>query len=268
MNMPLINTEEDFLWSSMRAEAAAASEQQPLMARFFHDNILKHSEFSSALRFYLSHYLATDTLSAAMINDVFTMAMTEDASIEQKMRQDLLAHYTRDAACEHYMTPFLYYKGYHAVQSYRLAHYLWQQKRTLLASYIQGRIAELFDVDIHPAATIAGGFMMDHATGVVIGETSLIEENVSMLHGVTLGGSGLAVGKRHPTLRQGVLISVGAKILGDIDIGEGAKIGAGSVVLTSMPAHATVVGVPAVVVGQSNCDMPALEMDHQIESER
>ncbi|MFT5420159.1 MAG: serine O-acetyltransferase [Candidatus Endobugula sp.] len=262
-----ISNDVDPLWRSMRDEALQASEQQPLMASFFHANLLNHTSFAAAISSYLSNHLATDTLPAMMIRDVFEQAMTCDSSIEKKMRQDLLAHYTRDPACDQHITPFLYFKGYHAIQSYRLAHCLWQQKRTLLATYIQSRIAELFDVDIHPGAIIGGGLMVDHATGVVIGETTVIEDNVSMLHAVTLGGSGAATGKRHPTIRQGVLLSVGAKVLGNIDIGEGVKIGAGSVVLESMPAHATVVGVPAKVVGKSNCDMPALEMDHQLEGD-
>lgn len=257
----------DTLWQYMRSEAQAASDAQPLMASFFHSNILNHANFSSAIRFYLSNHLASDHLSAMMLNDVFEVAMQADPSIEMCMCQDLLAHYIRDPACEQYITPFLYFKGYRAMQSYRIAHHLWLKERTLLASYIQSRVSELFDVDIHPAAKIAGGIMVDHATGVVIGETAVIEENVSMLHAVTLGGSGADKGQRHPIIRKGVLISVGAKILGNIDIGEGAKIGAGSVVLENVPAHVTVAGVPAKIVGRSSCDMPALEMDHQIESE-
>ncbi len=267
MNMQPIDT-VDNLWLAMCDEANKASQQQPLMASFFHANILNHKDFTSAISFYLSNHLSTETVSAMMMRDVCLQAMEEDPSIEQNMRQDLMAHYTRDPACEQHITPFLYFKGFHAVQSYRIAHYLWQKKRTLLAFYIQSRVAELFDVDIHPGAVIGGGLMVDHATGVVIGETSIVENNVSMLHAVTLGGSGAKSGKRHPTIRSGVLISVGAKILGDIEIGECTKIGGGSVVLESMPAKSTVVGVPAKVVGKSSCDMPSLEMDHQIEAAR
>jgi len=194
-------------------------------------------------------------------------AIADDSTIEKKMMQDLLAHYHRDAACDQYITPFLYFKGYHAVQSYRITHWLWQQKRFMLAAYIHSRIAELFDVDIHPAAAIAGGLMVDHATGVVIGETAVIEEDVSMLHAVTLGGSGVSEGQRHPTICKGVLLSVGAKVLGNIKVGEGAKIGAGSVVLDNVPARATMVGVPARMVGREKTDMPALDMDHQVNAE-
>jgi serine O-acetyltransferase len=262
-----ITNDSDFVWQIMREEAVQASQQSPLMASFFHANIINHSSFASAISFYLANHLATSTVPAMMVYTIFEQTMAADPTIEQKMRQDLLAHYERDPACEQHITPFLYFKGYHAIQSYRIAHYLWQTKRTVLARYFQSRISEQFDVDIHPAAVIGGGLMVDHATGVVIGETTIIEDNVSMLHAVTLGGSGALSGKRHPTIRQGVLLSVGVKILGNIEIGEGAKVGAGSVVLENMPAHSTIVGVPAKVVGRSNCDMPALEMDHQIESE-
>ncbi len=262
-----VSNESEQVWQAMRAEALSASEQQPLMASFFHSNILNHHSFVSAISFYLSNHLSTDAIPSMIIRDIFEEALGTDPSIQQKMIADLLAHYQRDPACDQHITPFLYFKGYHAIQSHRIAHYLWQQKRTLLATYIQSRIAELFDVDIHPAASIAGGLMVDHATGVVIGETSIIKENVSMLHAVTLGGSGSKGGKRHPTIEPCVLLSVGAKILGDITVGEGAKVGAGSVVLTSMPAHSTVVGVPARAIGKASCDMPALEMDHQLDGE-
>lgn len=266
MNDAVINNVTE-LWQAMREEAEQASQQQPLMASFFHSNILNHKTFASAISFFLSSHLENEDLSAMMIRDVFEQAIREDSTIEQKMMQDLLAYYERDPACDQYMTPFLYFKGYHAIQSYRVAHYLWQQKRMLLALYFQHRVAQLFDVDIHPAAAIDSGLMIDHATGVVIGETAVIEKNVSMLHSVTLGGSGSESCKRHPTIREGVLISVGAKVLGNIEVGQGAKIGAGSVVLDAVPAHATVVGVPAKVVGRSRSDMPSLDMDHQLEGE-
>jgi len=250
------------VWACLREEARVASEQQPLMASYFHANILNHDTFASAISFFLSHHLASEYVSAMILRDVFVQAIKSDPSIEQRMLQDLMAHYTRDPTCDEYVTPLLYFKGYHAIQSYRIAHWLWQEGRTLFAYYMQNRIAELFHVDVHPAAQIAGGLMLDHATGVVIGETTVIEENVSMLHAVTLGGSGATIGKRHPTIGRGVLLSAGAKVLGGISIGEGTSIGAGSVVLESMPANSTVVGVPARVVGRSRSAMPSLDMDH------
>jgi serine O-acetyltransferase len=250
------------VWACLCDEAQAASEQQPLMASYFHANVLNHDTFSSAISFFLSHHLATEYVPSMVVRDVFMQAIKSDPSIEERMLQDLIAHYTRDPTCEEYVTPLLYFKGYHAIQSYRIAHWLWQQGRTLFAYYMQSRIAELFHVDVHPAAQIAGGLMVDHATGVVIGETTVIEENVSMLHAVTLGGSGATTGKRHPTIGRGVLLSAGAKVLGGISIGAGTSIGAGSVVLESMPANSTVVGVPARVVGRSRSSMPSLDMDH------
>jgi serine O-acetyltransferase len=161
--------------------------------------------------------------------------------------------------------PFLFFKGYHALQSYRAAHWLWQQGRECLALFLQNRISQVFDVDIHPGARIGRGVMIDHATGVVIGETVVLEDNVSMLHGVTLGGSGCGKGDRHPKIRAGVLIGVGAKILGNIEIGEGAKIGAGSVVLDAVAAHTTVAGVPAKLIGRPRGDEPSRDMDHHLD---
>lgn len=254
------------IWRQMCDEAQKASQQQPLMASFFTNNILNHDDFASAISFYLSSHLDTDTVPAMLIRDVFLEAIADDVSIEQKMQQDLLAHYQRDPACDQYITPLLFFKGYHAVQSYRIAHWLWQQNRRLLAYYLQSRVSQLFDVDIHPAAKIGGGLMIDHATGVVIGEMSVIGDNVSMLHAVTLGGSGSQGGDRHPKVGSGVLLSAGAKLLGNINVGECAKIGAGSLVLSDVPAHATAVGVPAKVVGISG-DTPALSMDHSVETE-
>lgn len=250
------------IWQRLQEEARRASEEQPLMASYFHANILNHESFSSAIRFFLANHLSNGAVSSMMMQDVFFKAMSDDASIEQAMLQDLMAHYTRDPACDQLMTPLLYFKGYHAIQSYRIAHWLWRQQRQLLAYYIQSRMSILFDVDIHPAADIAGGLMVDHATGVVIGETAVIKESVSMLHAVTLGGSGAFKGKRHPTIEPGVLLSAGAKILGGITIGEGTSVGAGSVVLNNMPSHSTVVGVPARVVGRSRSSMPSLDMEH------
>jgi serine O-acetyltransferase len=261
-SMPTEQANSDDVWLSLREEARVAIEQQPLMSSYFHANILNHDTFASAISFFLSHHLANQYVSSMILRDVFMQAMQSDPSIEARMLQDLIAHFTRDPTCEQYVTPLLYFKGYHAIQSYRIAHWLWQQKRTLFAYYMQSRIAELFHVDIHPAAQIAGGLMVDHATGVVIGETTVIEENVSMLHAVTLGGSGATIGKRHPTIGRGVLLSAGAKVLGGISIGEGTSIGAGSVVLESMPKNCTVVGVPARVVGRSRSAMPSLDMKH------
>ena len=160
--------------------------------------------------------------------------------------------------------PFLFFKGFHALQAYRLAHWLWNEKRRHLALYLQTRVSDLFAVDIHPAARIGSGIMMDHATGIVIGETAVVEDNVSMLHAVTLGGTGKEAGDRHPKIRTGVLIGAGAKILGNIEIGKGARVAAGSVVLQNVPPCKTVAGVPAKVIGDSGCAEPAREMDQML----
>jgi serine O-acetyltransferase len=170
----------------------------------------------------------------------------------------------RDAACNKYSTPLLYFKGYQAIQAYRVAHYYWKRDRHDLALFLQSRISEVFGVDIHPAARIGRGILLDHATSVVIGETAVVEDNVSMLHEVTLGGTGKETGDRHPKVRQGVLIAAGAKILGNVEIGEGAKVGCGAVVLENVAPHTTVVGVPARPVGITLSHSPALDMDHRI----
>lgn len=258
--------EERAIWTAICEEAKQASQQQPELASFFHANILNHSLFSKSLSFFLANQLESRSVPAMMVNDVFEKAFASEPQLIQQMLNDLLAHYTRDAACDQYSMPLLYFKGFHAMQSYRIAHWLWRQQRQLLARYFQHRIAELFDVDIHPAAQVGSGIMLDHATGLVVGETAIIEDNVSMLHGITLGGSGVIHQKRHPKVSQGVLLSVGAKLLGNIVIGEGAKIGAGSLVLQDVPAYATVVGVPGRVIARNPvASMPSLDMNHVIE---
>ena len=167
----------------------------------------------------------------------------------------------RDTAVELWSTPLLYLKGFHAIQSYRITHYLWNQNRKALALYLQNQISVAFDVDIHPAAKIGHGIMFDHATGIVVGETSVIENDVSILQGVTLGGTGKESGDRHPKVREGVMIGAGAKILGNIEVGKYAKIGANSVVLQPVPECATAAGVPARIIGKDKDAKPAFEMN-------
>jgi serine O-acetyltransferase len=252
-------------WNTIRAEAAQASQSEPLLASFYHATILNHSSFSSAISFHLANKLDSQAMPALMIRDIFLEAMLADVSIEVAMLADIGAHHDRDPACDAYNMPLLFFKGYHALQSYRIAHWLWKQKRECLALFFQNQISQQFDVDIHPGAKIGKGIMLDHATGVVIGETAIVDDDVSMLHGVTLGGSGSTQGQRHPVIRRGVLIGVGAKILGHVEIGEGAKIGAGSVVLTSVAPHTTVAGVPARPIGHNIIAEPAFNMDHGLE---
>ena len=252
------------IWTSMREEAAAAGRDEPMLASYYHASILNHASFEGAIGFHLANKLASPSVPAMVVREVFDDALAADASIVQAMYRDISAYKERDPACDKYFMPFLYFKGFHALQAYRIAHWLWSQQRHSLALYLQNQISQTFGVDIHPGARIGSGIMIDHATGVVVGETAVIDDDVSMLHAVTLGGTGCQGGDRHPKVRRGVLISAGAKILGNIEVGEGAKIGAGSVVLEPVPPHTTVAGVPAKVVGRPQVESPALAMDHQL----
>lgn len=260
MNQPQIVD----IWEIIRAEALQASIAEPILASFYHATILNHDMFSAAISFHLANKLDSQTMPALMIREILLSAMRADPAIEIAMWADIVAHRERDPACNAYSMPLLFFKGYQALQSHRIAHWLWLQGRECLALFLQNQISQQFDVDIHPGARIGKGIMIDHATGVVIGETVIIEDNVSLLHGVTLGGSGCGKGQRHPVIHSGVLIGVGAKILGHVDIGEGAKIGAGSVVLNSVAAHTTVAGVPAKAIGHPVVAEPALNMDHRL----
>src|SRR5690625_3379563 len=199
-----------------------------------------------------------------MIREVFDAAMAQDPEIEAAMRADIRAHRERDPACDRYFTPFLFFKGYHALQAYRVGHCLWRSERRSLALYLQHQISQMVYVDMHPGARIGRGIMIDHAAGVVVGETAVVEDNVSILHAVTLGGTGREGGDRHPKIREGLLISAGAKILSNIDVGAGAKVGAGSEVLDSVPARTTVAGVPARIVDRPRCESRARDMYHEL----
>ena len=256
--------QNDEVWEAIRKEASLDANQEPTLASFLYSVILNHKSLEGALSFHLASKLASSTLPELPLRDLMDEALSDSSAIGDSVRADIKAVCKRDPACRGYSTPFLFFKGFHALQSYRIAHYYWQHDRQPLALYLQSRISDVFAVDIHPAAKIGNGILLDHATGIVIGETAVVEDNVSMLHGVTLGGTGKESGDRHPKVRHGVLISAGAKILGNIEIGEGAKIGAGSVVLNDIPPHTTAVGVPAEIVGHPKSDQPALEMDHKI----
>ncbi|HEY7884362.1 MAG TPA: serine O-acetyltransferase [Cellvibrionaceae bacterium] len=256
------------IWQEIRREATDASRAEPVLASFYHACILNHHTLADAVSFHLANLLGSQIVPAMQIREVFTRAMQQDASILQALCRDIEAWCERDPACDQYLLPLLYFKGFHALQSYRFSHYLWQQQRRVMALYLQNRISEMFAVDIHPAARIGAGIMIDHATGVVIGETAVVGDDVSMLHAVTLGGSGKSSGDRHPKVGKGVLISAGAKILGNIHIGDYARIGAGSVVLADIAAHQTAVGVPARVTGRTGTDKPASEMNHCIDEDR
>jgi serine O-acetyltransferase len=255
--------EQDVVWTSIRSELERDAKNEPALSNFIHEAVLKYESFESVLGHYLSEKLSTPMLSGERVEAVILEALEDDKRIGEAARADILAVIDRDPACPGYSVPLLYFKGYQSLQCYRVANWLWRNNRRAMALYLQSRISELFGVDIHPAAKIGKGILMDHATGIVIGETATVEDNVSMLHEVTLGGTGKEKGIRHPTIRAGVLIGAGAKILGNVEVGEGAKIGAGSVVISDVPAHTTVAGVPARIVGDVKTETPALQMDHR-----
>ncbi|GAB4531553.1 MAG: serine O-acetyltransferase [Amphiplicatus sp.] len=256
----------DQTWSRMRVEAATSAAQEPALASFLHATILNHPTFEDALSYRLAQKLSDREMNAMLWREVCAEAYRSEPRIVEAALADLLAVYERDPACFEYVQPFLYFKGYLALQAQRVANWLWRKNRRALALYLQSRMSELFQVDIHPATRIGKGVFIDHATGVVIGETAVIEDDVSILQNVTLGGTGKEIGDRHPKIRRGALISVGAKVLGNIEVGEGAKVAAGSVVLKSVRPHCTVAGVPAVPVGDC-AKTPAETMDQRLENE-
>ncbi|MEG3767328.1 serine O-acetyltransferase [Alteromonas sp. 14N.309.X.WAT.G.H12] len=261
--MHAFSASADF-WLTLKHEAQQIADNEPLLASYIHACILTHHNFESSLSFILSNKLADEVMPAIAIREVFDEAYLLDPNITEAAITDIQAVFERDAAVKDYLTPLLYFKGFHAVQAHRMAHYLWQHGRHQLALFLQSRNSETFGVDIHPAAKIGKGVMFDHATGIVVGETAVVEDNVSILQSVTLGGTGNESGDRHPKIRQGVLVGAGAKILGNIEIGEGSKVGAGSVVLDNVPAHVTVVGVPAKVVGRPGCQRPCESMHQNV----
>lgn len=253
------------IWPQIREEALEASRQEPILASFFHASIINHKSLAEALTFHLAGVLDSAALPATLVREVCDQATRADPGIVEAAAADIEAYYDRDPACDRYVVPLLYYKGYQAIQAHRVAHWLYQRQRTSFALYIQNQVATRFSVDIHPAARLGKGLMLDHATGLVVGETAVIGDSVSMLHGVTLGGCGLSTGDRHPKVRDGVLLSAGAKLLGNIEVGAGARIAAGSVVLSDVPPNATAAGVPAKIVGQAGKKPAALDMDQRFD---
>ncbi len=251
----------DPVWSSLREQAKAMAEREPALASFVHAAILNHERLEEALAYHIAHKIGGNDVSPMMAREIFEDILKADPAIGQAVRADLSAVYERDPACHSHAQAFLFFKGFHALQTYRLAHWLWTHGRQPLSLFLQSRMSEIFAIDIHPAAKIGRGIMMDHGTGIVIGETAVVEDDVSMLHGVTLGGTGKEEGDRHPKVRRGVLLSAGVKVLGNIEIGEYSRVGAGSVVLKPVPARCTVAGVPAKVIGCPGCDRPAQEMN-------
>lgn len=257
----------DPIWSAVRDEATAAVERDPLLAAFLYSTILNHPTLEDAVIHRIASRLDHPDMSAALIVQTFEAMHADQPDWSNIVRTDIQAYYDRDPACDRFIMPVLYFKGFHAIQTHRLAHWLWNAGRRDFALYLQSRSSAVFQTDINPAAKMGKGIFIDHATGLVVGETAVIEDNVSMLHGVTLGGTGKAGGDRHPKIRYGVLIGAGAKILGNIEVGHCAKVAAGSVVLNSVPHNKTVAGVPARVVGESGCDQPSRQMDQLLPSQ-
>ncbi len=251
-------------WDRLRGEAENAASHEPILAGYLNASILSHSSLAAALAYHLARKLGDGDLNALQLRTVFQDTFADDPHIVARADRDMAAVYERDPACLSYLQPFLYFKGYQALQAWRAAHHLWTTGRQTLAMHLQSLVSERFNVDIHPGAKIGAGVMIDHASGVVVGETAEIGDDCSLLHSVTLGGTGAEGGDRHPKIGRGVMIGAGAKVLGNIRIGDEARIAAGSVVLHDVRARCTVAGVPARPVGDCAPE-PAKRMDQLIE---
>ena len=236
-------------------------ENEPLLGGLVHSSLLHHPSLERALAYRFSLKLASGEMSEQILREIADEAYASDPSIGQAARADVTAVFDRDPACLRFIQPILFFKGYQAIQAYRIGHWLWQNGRRDMSYFVQMRVSETFGVDIHPAAKIGRGIMIDHAHSIVIGETAVVGDNVSMLHSVTLGGTGKEDGDRHPKIGDGVLIGAGAKVLGNIHVGHCSRIAAGSVVLQDVPPNTTVAGVPAKVVGEAGCAQPSVTMD-------
>ncbi|WP_297697212.1 serine O-acetyltransferase [Phenylobacterium sp.] len=252
------------VWAALRNEAAQAAKQESALASVLAATILNHESLGDALSYQLARKLGDQELRAMTLRDIFEEAYDGHPELVAIAEDDLKAVFERDPACKGYVQPFLFFKGFQALQTQRVAHWLWGHGRETLAFYLQSRMSELFQVDIHPATRIGRGIFMDHGTGIVIGETAVVGDDVSMLHGVTLGGTGAERDDRHPKIGKGVLLGAGAKVLGNIEIGDYAKIASGSVVLKPVPKGCTAAGVPARLVNCPTCDEPARSMDHTL----
>lgn len=255
----------ELLWRDMRIRAKEIAEAEPALRALLKEVILDQQCLSSALGVRLARKLARQDSPIENLIPLLAGLLEDNPALVESASDDLEAILERDPACNSALEPLMYYKGFFAVTTYRIANHLWHDSRRAMALYLQSLSSEVFGVDIHPAASIGSGILLDHATSFVVGETAVIEDNVSILHEVTLGGTGNEVGARHPIVRSGVLIGAGAKILGPVEIGQGAKIGAGSVVLGDVPPHTTVAGVPAEIVGVSREESPARAMNQSFE---
>ena len=256
----------DPVWTRIREEGEQATRDEPLLGGLIHASILHHTKLERALSYRISLKLSSGEMSEQLLREICDAAYASDPALSDAARADLVATFERDAVCHRFLQPLLYFKGYQAVQAYRIGHWLWTEGRRDLAYFIQMRVSEVFGVDIHPGARIGQGIMIDHAHSIVIGETAVVGDNVSMLHSVTLGGTGKEDHDRHPKIGNGVLIGAGAKVLGNINVGHCSRIAAGSVVLEEVPPMKTVAGVPAKIVGEAGCAQPSITMDQLLRS--
>ena len=255
----------DPIWATLREEADAVVRAEPALGGFVHATVLAHDRLEESVCHRLAQRLNHSDVDAGLIAKTFDQVLAANPDIGDIIRADLQAVYDRDPAVTRYLEPLLYFKGFHALVAHRFAHELWNAGRKDFALYLQSQSSRIFAVDIHPAARIGRGIMFDHATGIVIGETAVVGDNCSLLHGVTLGGNGKESGDRHPKIGNNVLLAAGAKVLGNISVGDCSKVAGGSVVLQSVPKNKSVAGVPAKVVGDSNCPEPARAMDQRLE---
>ncbi|TPW29522.1 serine O-acetyltransferase [Martelella alba] len=257
----------DPIWASLKAEAQQALERDPILAAFLYSTILNHRSLEDCVIYRICERLDHPDVQAILLRQTFDEMRADWPEWGEILRVDIQAVYDRDPACTRFMEPVLYFKGFHAIQTHRLAHWLWNNGRKDFALYLQSRSSSVFQCDINPAAKMGKGIFLDHATGVVVGMTAVIGDDVSILQGVTLGGTGKETGDRHPKIGHSVLIGAGAKVLGNIEVGDCSRIAAGSVVLKPVPRCSTVAGVPARVVGAAGCADPARSMDQLIASD-
>src|SRR3974390_2066188 len=254
----------DPVWTRIRGEAEEVTRREPELTTFMYENILHHDRLEDAIVHRVAQRLDHADVSADLIRQAYHDALEDQPQLGESFRADIVATVDRDPATQRFCEPVLYYKGFHAIQTHRLAHWLLSKGRKDFAMYLQSRASVVFQCDINPAARIGRGIFLDHATGLVVGETAVIDDDVSILHDVTLGGTGKEHEDRHPKIRRGVMIGAGAKILGNIEIGHCARIAAGSVVIKPVPHNVTVAGVPAKVVGEAGCPEPSRAMDQML----
>ena len=259
----------DAVWDLLRWEAYQEAQREPLLVSFLYSSILNHRSLESSLAFLLANRLSSAAMISTQIQSLILDAFANDPSIGRSLRADIMAVRDRDPACTCLPDVFLYFKGFHALQTYRVAHQMWNEKKTVLSHYLQSQVSQIFQIDIHPNATLGRGIMLDHGTGIVVGETAHVGHNCSILHHVTLGGSGKKGVDRHPKVGNGVLLGAGASILGNVKLGDGCQVGAGTLVLSDLPSHSVAVGVPAKIIGRfvDEAEQPSIEMDQMMDSQ-